>query len=210
MGKITVVGCAKKEVTYDLVTITLTFKAKEKTSARASEEVIKKSEAFLKQLSAKGIPLENISLKEDRVEKSYYDRNEDWVSAKRGISITTQFSMDFMNFIMELIKKQSGEIEYHTEYSLSNHNQIHTALLQEAIQDSKKKAEGIAESLGQSVAGLKTASTLHSGVAEEFLNCMQLNDCEEDDFCEQEYVSDALKAPTTIEVETVEAVWIIG
>ena len=50
MGKIEVRGYAEKEVNCDLMEITVTFKAKEKTVARASEEVMKQSEVFLKKL----------------------------------------------------------------------------------------------------------------------------------------------------------------
>ena len=47
MGKITVQGYAEQEVNYDLVKIEITFRAKEKTSARANNPARKYMVFFL-------------------------------------------------------------------------------------------------------------------------------------------------------------------
>lgn len=47
MGKITVIGQAEREVSYDQVTISIIFKAHEKTATRASEMVMRQCEDFL-------------------------------------------------------------------------------------------------------------------------------------------------------------------
>ena len=54
MGEITVRGYAEKEINYDLVALTITFRAREKTVGRATQEVMKQCDDFLKALCGKG------------------------------------------------------------------------------------------------------------------------------------------------------------
>lgn len=204
MGKLTVTGYAKKEVSYDWVTIKITFSSSDKSSARASKMVIEQCDIFLKKVQKKGIQMNQIRLEEDSIRLERY--KEEKTIASRGICIEMEYNMPFINFIMKLIQEQNCDIEYSTSYKLSNEKEIHEQLLKEAILDSKGKAESLAASLGKKIIELKSASNRTMGEY-SYLDIMKLND---DYFDEEEYLfSDELQAPLSVESEEVIAVWIV-
>lgn len=207
MGKIEVRGYAEKEVNCDLMEITVTFKAKEKTVARASEEVMKQSEVFLKKLKDKGINVGEIHFQGDSVDESRSYRDEQFTLAKRTIQMIFPFAMDFMNFIMELIQNHGGDVEYETEYKLSTQEDLHIELRKEAMLDAKKKAEDIAASLGMKVVSLKTATLSNYYDGSDMLNIMKLSDDEECDYCDDEYLSNDMQSALIKEAETIHTVW---
>lgn len=209
MGKITVQGYAEKEVNYDLVEMTISFNAREKTAARASKEVMRQCELFLQELNTKGIKAEDIHLEEDSISKTYQDRENNTITAKRTIEVKIEFDMKLMNGIMELIQKQEGDIEYDNRFMLSNEEKIHTLLLQEAIQDARKKAEEIAAALGQKVVELKSATQDSRGGNREFEQYFKLSAETKPCYCEAGYISDDLQSPISRETESVETVWVI-
>ena len=209
MGKIEVRGYAEKEVNYDLVEVTIIFKAKEKTVARASEEVIKQSEVFLKRLKDKGINVDEIHFQGDSIDESHSYREEQFSIGKRTIQLLFPFNMDFMNYIMELIRNHGGDVEYETDYKLSVQEALHIELRKEAMLDAKKKAEDIATTLGMKVISLKTAtlSTFYGGC--DMLNIMKMSDDEDCDYCDEDYLSNDMHAAVIKESETINTVWII-
>ena len=209
MGKITVHGYSEIEVDYDLVELTIKFQAREKTASRAAEEVMKQCDAFLKALESKGVKLDEIHMKEDSIGRTYRDRENDSVTADREIEFTMPFNMKFLNSIMTLIRNFSGDIEYHTDFKLKDTEKIQEELLQKAVLDAKKKAESIAAALGQRVLDLKSVMNGSSGEMEKCLNYEGLFD-DEDEYFDEEYLSDALKVPISNERAVVETVWIIG
>ena len=202
MGKITVIGHAEREVSYDQVTVTISFKANEKNSTRASETVIKQCEDFLSALKKKGIAVNQIHLDEDSIEGT--------IVATRSIKMDIPYNMDFMNYLLKLIQERGSDIVYRTSYRLSDEKKIHDELMQEAMRDSKARAESLAEALGQRVIGLKSATNNMDKVLDKFLNCMKLCDEGGSGYCEDELLSSELSAPTTIESEDLEAVWLIS
>ena len=131
MGEITVRGYAEKEINYDLVALTITFRAREKTVGRATQEVMKQCDDFLKALCEKGVKVEELNLESDSID-SYHGREQGIKSTERTIKVTIPFRMKFMNFIMNLIQEQSGDIDYQTEFCLSDPKKIHEELLKEA------------------------------------------------------------------------------
>ena len=209
MAKIEVRGYAEKEVNCDLVEVTVTFKAKEKTVARASEEVMKQSEVFLKRLKGKGINVDEIHFQEDSIDESRSYREEQFTIAKRTIQMIFPFAMDFMNYIMELIQNHGGDVEYETEYRLSMQEELHVELRNEAMLDAKKKAEDIATTLGMSVVSLKTATLSNYYGGNDMLNIMKLSDDEDCDYCDEEYLSNDLRSAVVKESEAIHTVWII-
>lgn len=210
MGKITVIGHAEREVSYDQVTVTISFKANEKNATRASEAVIRQCEAFLASLKKKGIAVNQIHLGEDSIEESYRTRDEGTIVATRSIKMDIPYNMDFMNYLLKLIQEQDSDVVYKTSYRLSDEKKIHDELMQEAMRDSKAKAESLAEALGQKVIGLKSASNNMDRVMDKFLNCLKLCENAPDSYCDDELLSSELLSPTTIESEDLEAVWLIS
>ena len=209
MGKITVQGYAEQEVSYDLVKIEITFRAKEKTSARAAQEIMNQCESFLKELKRKGINPEEIHLEDDSVRNSYMAREETCITGARKIQLTIPFHMEFMNSVMEQIQTHQGNVDYNTEFCLSDPEAIHEQLLGRAVLDAKKKADAVAAALGQKVIALKTAEPTINGKPERLLDYLKLSCDSVDEYCEEEYISNGLKAPLSKECVYVETVWII-
>lgn len=204
MAKLAVAGYAKKDVSYDLITIKITFSSSDKSSARASKMVVGQCDTFLKKVQEKGLKINQIRLKEDSIRQERYTGEK--AVASREICIEMEYSMPFINFIMRLIQEQNCDIEYSTSYKLSNEKEIHEQLLKEAMLDSKRKAESMATSLGQKVIGLKSAEN-ESKREYSFFDIMEMND---DYFDDEEYSpSDELQSPLSVESEEVIAVWIV-
>lgn len=210
MGKITIMGHAEREVSYDQVHIVIEFKANEKTATRASETVINQCEAFLKALKERGVSINQIHLGEDKIGESYRNRDDGTISATRSISMDVAYNMNFMNSLLKLIQKQGSDVEYHTTYRLSEEKKIHEELMQEAIRDSKVKAELMAAALNQKVIGLKSATNSTNRVMDKFLDFMKLNEEHDAYYEEEELCSKELLSPTTTVMEELEAVWIIS
>ncbi|MBR2948229.1 MAG: SIMPL domain-containing protein [Lachnospiraceae bacterium] len=166
---------------------------------------MKQCDDFLKALCEKGVKVEELNLESDSID-SYHGREQGIKSTERTIKVTIPFRMKFMNFIMNLIQEQSGDIDYQTEFCLSDPKKIHEELLKEAIQDAKMKADTIAKALGLQVQELKAASPGGYGLKDKFVNYMALSD--DIYFFEKEYISDNLRASVTS--EHVETIWLIG
>lgn len=209
MGKIKVHGYAEQEINCDLVKLTITFRAKEKNSARAAMETLNLCDGFLTSLKKRGIKPEELHLEADSINQSYMDRQETALKAVRKIQFTVPFQMDFLNSILEQIQKQAGNIEYSTEFCLSDPEKVHKQLLTKAVLDAKKKAEIVAEALGQKVIALKSAEPLRNGQLNQVLDYLTLECDEDDDFCEEQHISSHLQAPVSKESEIVETIWII-
>ena len=206
MGKISVTGYAEREVTYDRMRINIDFSSIEKTSSRAMDEVMKQSDKFIESLVNKGIKSEFIHFKEDTLGKDYRYQENNNFTAERCIYVDVEFNMVLLNTIVELIKSHEGDISYHTDYSVSNINKIHGELLKEAFLDSKKKAELIISTYGREISGIKSINTAKISVHEKILDCMML--CEDSYDDETNSISNVLSAPTIVEREQIEVVWL--
>ena len=64
--------------------------------------------------------------------------------------------MEVINRIRQIIDENEYSTRFHIEYELSNEDQIREELLKEALLDSKKKAEDLAEALNMTVIGVKS------------------------------------------------------
>ncbi len=116
--------------------------------------------------------------------------------------------MKFANYIRELVVDKKYDVEISTENKLSNIEEVRKELLKLAIEDSKEKAGYVAELMGQKIVGIESIETSEQ---QREKNKMWLQ-------CEQErgiavkrdsVLSDSLKAPSTVEKETVDIVWIL-
>ena len=101
MAVLRIQGKAEKEYQYDVMTVTITFRAKDHSSAKAIGEVMKQSENFLKILQEKGMDISSLRLARNDV--SDYSYKEASVVAKRGIEIFTEFNMTLLNESNDII-----------------------------------------------------------------------------------------------------------
>lgn len=208
MGKLTIEGKASRKIEADTEEITLSFQYHAENSAEASKKVISECELLLKELTHWGISPEQIYISDDDIDQRYDDRML-YVTAAREITIELPYNMEFNNSLMELIQKKQMNIDYDISYSLSNYKEIHKELIQEALADSKEKAELIAAAMGQRITGIDSLKISDQYDVSDWTSREQgstfgvLAD-------RAPMLSDKLKAPLNDETETVEVVWIMS
>lgn len=209
MGKLKVVGKARKEFTCDIMYIKLSFKAWEEDTSQAIETSMSQCDMFLGILEEQGIDITMIHMSNADVSQDMYDEKLE-ISAEREIELRMPFDMNTLNRLTEIIKENSLKVDMDISFKLSNMLELHEQLLKEAVLDSKKKAEMIASAMGQKVIGIET---LNAG---ERYNSY---DSEEKAYYDQfshkigethsRSKSNRLQAPFITEYEHVDVEWII-
>lgn len=160
MGKLTIEGEASKEYAYDVMEISVTFRATKDSSAAALERVMKQSEKFLELLEQAGVSIENIRIAEDSVKDITFDEKIR-VEARRALKICTPFNMDFANYVREIVQKSDLDADVSTQYKFSNPEKIQDELIKLALEDSKEKATYIAGIMGQTIVGIDSVEIGH-------------------------------------------------
>ncbi|WP_026508521.1 SIMPL domain-containing protein [Butyrivibrio sp. MC2013] len=206
MGKLTIVGKAERSVVADIVEITMRFLSHAGSSSAAAAKVIKDCEQFLENVKSWGIDLRNIHISDDDINQEFEDKELD-VTATRELKIIIPFDMGFNNSLMDLIEKSDMDVDLNVQYSLSNKKELHDELLKEAINDSRKKAELIAETMDQKISGIDTVEQGDRYDRSEYMCCEQERAISVP--YRKPQLSDQLKAPTTKETEAIEIVWIM-
>lgn len=206
MGKLTIEGEASKEYAYDVMEISVTFRATKDSSAAALERVMKQSEKFLELLEQAGVSIENIRIAEDAVKDITFDEKIR-VEARRTLKICTPFNMDFANYVREIVQKSDLEADVSTQYKFSNPEKIQDELIKLALEDSKEKATYIAGIMGQTIVGIDSVEIGHKK-----LRPFEAQKKEDGIVCYEELtleklLSRRLQAPQDPRVETVQVVW---
>lgn len=151
MGTIRVRGSAEKDFVIDRFVIRFEIKASGRSSGEVIENGKNQTEQFLQLMHDElGLKPEDFMLNDFSVRQSYGE-NAPYRFSK-SISIKMPANMQMEERIAELLKKMS-DVEYSMEFELSDENEMEKHVLQSAIEDSRKKAEMIAEALGQKIIG---------------------------------------------------------
>lgn len=206
MGLFEIHGQAEKMVNYDIAVINITFTESGATSHLASKMVMRECEQFLEKMNSEGIKVADIILDDDTVSEDRY-RDNNSVKASRGLIIRMPYDMAAINRIRQIIDENEYSIEFDLDYELSNEASIHDELLKDALLDSKRKAELLANSMGLTVKGIDSVETYTRSSGKM-------------DWCEQEVarccieapqflMSNQLKAKEENISETIEVKWII-
>ena len=209
MGKLKVVGKARKEFTCDIMYIKLSFKAWGDDTAKAIETSMSQCDMFLDILEQQGIELNMIHMSNADVSQEMYDDKLE-ISAEREIELRMPFDMNVINRLSEIIKENSLKVDMDISFKLTNMLEVHEQLLKEAVLDSKKKAEMLASAMGQKVVGIET---LNAG--ERYNNYDSEEKAYYDQFAHKigethsRSKSNRLQAPLITEYEHVDVEWII-
>ena len=204
MGKLAITGKAEREVAYDAVELSISFCVYADTSSEALDKIMTQCEDLLEAIAAFGVDPKEIRVDENSLDKRYNDGDAYYI-ATRELKIIMPFNMPFVNALTEMIQKKNYDVEYSCDYHLTNKTALHEDLLKEALSDSKKKAEFIAEIMGQKIIGIDSVE--HDSRRESDWLC-----------CEKTYVvaaagsrprSDLLESPLTTETESIDVVWLI-
>ena len=203
MGKLSITGTAEREVSYDAVELRITFNGRAKKTADAVAIIMRECEQLLKIITDAGVSMKDIHIGENSVDRRYSDSGVT-VSANREITLRLKFDMPFINGLMDTIRNQDFSVDMDCNYRYSNKQDLHTALLKEAVEDSKKKAELIAGIMGQKVIGIDSVnhdSFRYDPFVDEMKACVAMG-------CDYA-LSDQLESPLTRESESIDVVWLI-
>lgn len=206
MGKICVNGKAEKQCTCDIMEITLEFTSSRSRTKDALDTATAQCDRMLERLAEKGVDISRIRLDGAGIGRDRYSHDrEDRINASRSITLALPFDMGDLNGLTDLIRQEDYDIVMTVEFLLSDSEAVHSQLIREAVLDSQKKAELIAQTTGQKVVGIDEVRAGNS-----FRN---------DELCEQRLmspmclrgggISDSLSAPVTTHSESVEVVWLI-
>lgn len=206
MGEISIRGKAEREYEYDIIIINLSFLLDEIKAADATKKVMEQCESFLNRLDHLGIGRDSVRFEKDEID-TVYDRetDEETFAVKRTISITTDFNMKVINTIMDIIAEEKYDVEMDYNYGFSEVNVIHKQLLKEAVEDSRKKAEAIAEVVGSRIIGIQKVNEdrVYNRESPQ-VDFMQYEQYRGDSGYEN---SDKMKSPVSKESEEIMIVW---
>lgn len=155
MGTITTVGKAEEKYQYDIVSITVRFRVTASKSSEALDKVLNDCEDFLSYLHDNGLNMDCVNAGKDALIQNDY-RDEKNAVATREIKMVLPYETAYVNSLLDEIRKHDYDCEIDIDYELSNFREIHENLIKMAIDDSKHKAEMIAEALGQKIIGIES------------------------------------------------------
>ena len=145
--------------TYDLITLEIEFYKDGNTANAAMDTVLTQCESFLSYFNSHSVPIHQITMSHDEVERHYDEDNaEYYYTASRKIVIRMSFDMPFINMILDHIRQQDYDIAIESTYELSNEREIHDELIKQAVANSKHRAEAIAATVGKKIIGIKSVS----------------------------------------------------
>lgn len=204
MGRIYTTGTAYREVPCDAVEICLRCAVSAKTAAQAIENLLRQSEQLLQTLGDAGIDPKTVRLGENEVEETDED-DKKMMSAVRSMTFQTAFDMVKINDLMTLVQSINSRIDFSCTHRVSNQKAIHEALLQEALADSKRRAEQIAAAVGQKITGIDRAE------CRDVVEDLGMDDCVTPiDACgmaRKAMLSDQLQAPARMKHASIDVVW---
>lgn len=157
MGKILVNGHAEKEIAADRCAITLSVETEGMTAAKASVSAADEFEKLLRRLSELGIPTDCMVITHDGSSKPYR-RDEEQYTSTRSVRIDIPVNTALVNRIHDIIGSGFENTTIGVKYEISSKAEILRSLTSQAVQESRKTADLIAETSGTKVVGIKAAN----------------------------------------------------
>ena len=146
-------GNARREVACDIAVISINFKAVGQNPYEISQKVMKDCDDFIEKMSRLGFDIKDIHMCDDGVEDNNY-RDDYKMSANRKIIIKTVYDMKTINCIQSVLQQGKYDYELDVDGDLSSREALKLELTKEALLNSKKEAEQLAEVLGMKVKGV--------------------------------------------------------
>jgi uncharacterized protein YggE len=144
---VSVVGVGQVEVPADLADISLGFRAENKDSSKAMDEVNRRLNYLLKQLGDHGIDDDDVVAGSIRIHPRYDYRNDQELfrgySVDRSVSITVKDLGNLPNVLSTAVDSKLSNING-VEYRSGNHERLLEQAREAAIANSKQKANALA------------------------------------------------------------------
>ena len=117
--------------------------------------------------------------------------------------------MKIINAIRVILDDEKIDSIFELGYELSNEDKIRDELLNEALLDSKTKAEQLATALGKKIVGVKNLEAYNSSRDIEIINCIEMEHEDCDFGTTTLSQSNELKSKETTLTENIDVKWII-
>lgn len=199
-----IIGKSERKINYDIAIISINFLASGKVTFDASAKTLKDCDKFLEEIEKMGIKPSSFSLDNDEVSEGGYSDDSDYES-ERCIKLEIPFDMVIINSIHELLNTKKYNAEFELDYKLSNEKKIHMELMNEAVLDSKEKAEKLAKTLGLKLKGVESLVTDNNFDNYDMMECEGSLKFLSD----SPIKSNELKSKDTMIRERVEVKWIL-
>lgn len=201
MGTLNIIGRAERKVHCNAMQIYLTFSACENTSALASKKAMQNCEDFLNLLQKNQIDISKLTIQDiDNSEENFSDEVK--YCAEREIQLDTDYSMTFLNQLDVWIQQVDYSVSLSTNFYINNLEEVHQELLHEAINNSRQKAEILAETMHQKITGFETIQLDDYHNPRPSVHYLQ--SCERED---TRCLSDVLASPVHTEIESIKIIW---
>lgn len=207
MSVIKVRGVAKRKVLADIINIEIKFYSEDIKTSRATDKNNEQCERFLKKFKDVGVDPSFLRLSEDKIISNY--SKSDLKTVSRTVNFEMPFDARINNAIMKIIKNEDLTVFIDTEFAISNKEQIHKELLQEALIDSKNKAELIASANNQSVKYIDSVSDNWKDIYDIDKDTSSLCGSINGLYLEDDSLSAQLSAKYLEEYEAVYVSWVI-
>ena len=210
MAELIVKGHAAESVVCDTARYSITFKKDGRTAADATAKMNREIELFLSTLEKEGLEAGGFSMGNVTVNEKYrYGDSKELFpyQAQRTIDITLELNAATSNALLQLIADEGLDVEYSESHSVSNLPEVHKRLLKAAMEDSRAKAEMLAECAGKKLLGIKKVDTNFREHWEDDND--EVLRCAAPLAPKKPALADKLKAPTVEEEEEIEVIWII-
>ena len=151
-------GEAERTVIADTAEYGICFVAKDLYLSKAIEMVDKHCEIFLNEIEKLGIDVKEIMLVDDDLDEETTRENNTEKVVKRSIYFQTNVNAAFNNALLDIVQSNDLNVKFSVRYSYEKQNEVEEELMKEAVINSKKMAELIAEASQQKVVGIYSAS----------------------------------------------------
>ena len=164
MGKIKIIGTASRDVPYDMMEVTIKFHSWDKSVTNAVNKTDTLCDDFLNVLLENNFDISKIHMGDIEINQKKVSNDSAGeplrlsVSTNKSIIIPTPFNMNCLNFLKDTVKDMGADANLSVNYYYSNTSDIDNVLIEEAIADSRKKAEIAAKAMGQHIIGISEAT----------------------------------------------------
>ncbi|MBR5370604.1 MAG: SIMPL domain-containing protein [Oscillospiraceae bacterium] len=161
MSKFNVHGSAEQEFPAEQFKLLLTVHASDGSAGESIRKGTGSVEQLLQALSDKlGIQPEDLRLNSESASRSY--GNTPAYNSEFSASLVMPAELSALHAVTALLESQSNA-EYRVEYELTDRKAAEETVMRAAFADSRKKAELLAEMLGQKITGAEKVNYEFSG-----------------------------------------------
>ena len=157
MGKVLVNGFAEQDYEPDYGKVTLTVESVNDSVTKAVTTTAEEFERLVAGLSDLGIKTKSITVFNDRSDKPNKWEKTSGYSACKALRFHVPVDMVLINRIHDLVASDFENTIFKIDFDLSRQNQIIRDLKVLAIQDSRRGADLLAETIGSRIIGIEAA-----------------------------------------------------